>query len=304
LTPENSRRGVKFVKFVLFLLLFVAAQKFCQARTGGFTLSTIDTDIPYDASWEVPPSPLPPLNRPFSFLGKGGQSYVFLSEDRSIVLKFFKKPHGLSDDLIAGIEQILPNSLRPYRAQFLQKRLERFRTIFESCRLAYTHLRRETGLLYLHLNPTLHECGTVTLIDRLGISHTVDLDATSFLVQKRGQLLCRRLTSHLREGNLEGARTSIASLLHYLKKRSEAGIRDTDNALKRNYGFMDDTAVSIDVGSFLIDPTLQEPAALHQDLVRKTRQLRRWMIKRHPELVSIFDEEVQKIDPLLYSSPK
>lgn len=290
------------LKVGLAVAVLLGVRRFCDDRTSGFTAAMIDRHIPQDARWNTTSLSLEEeknlariLDQPFYFLGRGGQSYVFVSKDRKIVLKFFKKNHAVPDSWIEKLDQLIPLSLAPFRREHLQTREERFQAIFASCKLAYENLKKETGLIYLHLNPTQAKHKTIQIYDRCGIAHTVDLDSTSFIVQKKAHLIFSKIKRQLQQNDVEGAKRSICTMIDYIAARSKAGIRDTDNALKRNYGYIEDMPITVDVGSFVLDETLKSAKAYKKEVVRKTRKLRKWIEKNHSELLPFYQEHMQKI---------
>lgn len=255
----------------------------------------IDRDIPYDpilnsVSDFIDSDKI--LSQPFKFLDRGGQSYVFISQDQKTVIKFFKKQYNISDGLIQAIDSFLPASLKKYRFEFLKTRQERFYPIFKSCKIAVEYLKDETGIIYLHLNPT-RDLPFLEVVDNLGISHKLNLNTTSFLIQGRAELIFSKMEERLARHDVEGAKQLIRNIFEYIYKRSQKGICDTDNGLKRNYGYIDDKAISLDVGSFVFDESLKDPLIYRAELERKTRQLGKWLAEVHPELVPYFEEELQ-----------
>src|SRR5690348_14115124 len=92
------------IKRALQVLFFVVAcvliHRFCHHQTGGFSIAKIRSNHAIHPEWATPPlseqerQKLDPiLNQPFKFFGYGGQAYVFLSEDGSVILKLFKQHH-------------------------------------------------------------------------------------------------------------------------------------------------------------------------------------------------------------------
>lgn len=300
---NNYRRCLSAIlKTLLFFIGLLGLYRFCDDRTDGFTIAMIDKNILFDTQWETAPLSLPEeenishiLDQPYHFLGRGGQSYVFISKDRKTVVKFFKKHHAIPDDWIERLDRHLPSFLLCHRPFFFQKRGERFGSIFSSCRLAYENLKSQTGLLYLHLNPTPNKYKPLQIIDKCGIVHTIDLNSTSFVVQKKAHLIFSKIKQQLQQNDIEGAKRSIFLMIHYILDRSKAGIRDTDNALKRNYGYIEDIPISVDVGSFILDETLKTPKAYKKEVVRKTRKLRKWIQKHHPQLLPFYQDLLQKV---------
>ena len=287
-------------KLSLYILGFMLAKSFSESKTNGFTFTRIDRDITYDPVLETPSDfkeKEAVFSQPFYFLDRGGQSYVFISQDQTLILKFFKKHYNIPDPLIQFIDSLLPQSLKTYRFQFLKTRKEKFYPLFESCKLAHTYLKEETGLLYVHLNPTT-DLPPLQVIDCLGIKHFVNANTTSFLIQKRADLIFSHIEEKLAAHDLNGAKHLIHNMIEYIKRRSQQGIGDKDNGLKRNYGYIGDKAVSLDLGSFVFDDSLKDPAACEAEVERKTRHLAQWISGSHPELEPYFKEELSKVlDP-------
>ena len=285
----------RLLKVALCLLGFALAKFFCEDVTKGFTFVAIDRNIPYDPILGSPDEfkeKEQVLSQPFYFLDRGGQSYVFISQDQKIVFKFFKKQYNVPDNLILAIDHLLSSSLKKYRFEFFKTRKERLYPIFESCTIANQHLKDQTALLYLHFNPT-KDLPPLEIVDNLGIHHKLDLNTTSFLVQKRGELIFSCLETHLSKNDLEGAKKLIHNIFTYILTRSQQGIRDNDNGLNRNYGYIEDQAISIDVGAFVYDDSLKDPLLSQKELERKTRQLGQWLADFHPELLPYFEEKLR-----------
>ena len=167
------------MKQILLLLLSISLVAGCE-RPKGFTLSKVTSSYGADPRWDVEndlsPSELAALLQgPYTYLGSGNHTYAFMSRDEKTVIKFFKQKHMRVQSLFLSSETKLRRA---------KERLESF----SSYLLAYEKLRDETGLLYLHLNPTHHLHQTVTLIDQHGKEHRVNLDEMEFLIQKKATL--------------------------------------------------------------------------------------------------------------------
>lgn len=274
--------------------------RLCKQGTRGFEVLLMDLHVPQDSRLEsffVSSPDKEALNylfeHPFRFLGKGGQSYAFISEDGKVVLKFFKKKHFLPDRVVEAVSSLLPNGLRRYRQKLLKTRKETFFNVFESCKIAQEKLFRETGLIYVHLTPTQGVWPKVELIDNLGISHWVDLDTTSFVVQKKADLIFDKIQEQFNQGDIEGVKRSIRSLFALISRRSFLGILDHDNnGLKRNYGYIGEEAVCIDVGGLEWDESLKERERAQQELRKKTEKLFQWIAEFHPEILPYCEERI------------
>ena len=192
----------------------------------------------------------------------------------------------------------LPGVFDRLRVQFLLLQKQKLWRLFASSMLAYTQLKKETGLLHLHLNPTpdaLH----VQVVDKLGITHHVDLKNTPFVLQRRASNAFKTLKAHIKQRDIPHAKEVINNILHCLNTRYAQGIRDHDPALRRNIGLFQDRAIFIDIGSFaaIQTPFSNTPFSPQEERLRDTRRMRKWLHKRSPELTQYFDSLVQMKAP-------
>lgn len=267
----------KLFKILLFVALFLALERFCHHQTRGFSISNI-----YGTELEIKTfaGELPELVGPFTFLDSGLECYAFLSADKKHVLKFFKQHHVREADALARFLPIL--------SKMREQKRERLENCLRSCQIAYEELREESGLLYIHLAKTENQLPAVTLIDKLGIKHAVPLDGAKFLVQKRADKLMTTLNSPC-------AKEAISSLLKLIDLRCQKGIADRDPTLLKNFGFIEDQAIVIDLGSFSKDPFLKEKNRRNRTLFYETLPLKCLLTKHHPELLPHFEHELQKL---------
>ena len=262
----NLRPTLPLFKVLFPLALISIAYYFCYTRVGAFTPAQIISDIENDPQWETAPMENEHiLKQTFYYMGSGDQSYAFLGEDGKTVLKLFK--------------HLDKKGKKPLEA------------IFKSCKIAYEELQEETGLLYLHLNKT--PTFFVKIVDKLGISHYLDINATEYALQKKADnLIFPTLLALYRKGDLEKVKTHIKNLFHLIENRSLKGIGDRDTALRRNFGYLAGKSINIDIGSFFHDETLKTPAKIHEEIKSKTTRLYRWLKKHAPDLVPFYEQEL------------
>lgn len=206
---------------------FAAAYFISDLATWGFTFTRLQTSKNIGFTNQGIP-PLSELNQKYFLKAQGGQSYVFFSEDGKYVLKFFK-------------DMPRPLVLWP---SYQQKKLSKLKRTLGGYNLAFTRLPAETGLVYLHLQPSTAPLATplvTTLVDRLNIHHNVDLSSVYFVLQKKAE----PLTSC----------PDLAQVFELLSKRSAAHIADHDPRLYTNLGWIDGKLVFTDPGRFVEDPT-------------------------------------------------
>jgi hypothetical protein len=289
-------------KILLFALSFFFVERFCHKQTEGFRPHKVASSFAFDPRWEsaAPHSPaekeqiLRLLDQRYTFLGRGGQCYAFESADGTSVLKLFKAHHMRPYPWLDKLP--LPPFLSQLRSKLNLARQKRLEVIFGSCALAFNEFREETGLLFIHLNKTTHLKKQLTVVDKLGIAHTLDLDQTEFALQKKAELTLPTLSRLIKENQLQRAKACIDSLLKLIVTRSQKGIADRDPIIKRNFGFINDQAVEIDIGSYSKNDDLKKPYATSRELFFQTHKLKTWLKKHHPELL---DYTYQKIDEML-----
>ncbi|MGC2596164.1 MAG: hypothetical protein WA347_07780 [Rhabdochlamydiaceae bacterium] len=308
-------------KKVLVLLLstafFIGLQQLIELKTLGFCLQKIKADdLLYQQSWETTPLSHERnreidnlLDQSYHLIGAGSECFAFRSEDGKAVIKFFKFDHtrpvyfkrGLFSEDHSGYagtlsnhpltRMVLPAPLDHYLRRLLGIREFRIQRTFSSVKLAYEELKEETGLLYLHLNPTDHFHRMLTLYDRNGIRHEIDLDSTRFFLQKRAVPIQHHFSNLRKNGKHREASESIDSLLNLILSRCKKGFADRD-FFNKNLGFIDNQAIEIDTGSFHKNLHMRESRMYKRELFFATLELKSWLKKNYPEMVSHLEEKV------------
>jgi len=264
------------LRLILILALFIVASRLTHKVTQGFTIHAIQSNFPFNPDWVVQNPPLPDIfDQRFTFMGFGGQCYVFASEDGQYVIKFFKN----------RLNRVLPWQVA--RKKKLESKLNRD---FTSYKIAMEKLPDETALLYVHLNKTDDLKKTVRIVDRLGIEHPINLDQVDFIVQRRAQMPFPRLIHFVQNNDLDSAKAMIDSIYNLLAARASKGIYDEDANVHRNCGFIDDKPIIIDVGRLKEDPTRIDPAIQRADFVRGTEKLRPFLKEISQDLSQYFEE--------------
>ena len=284
-----------FFLFSLAVFLFWTTERFCHKKTDGFQIVKILSRLPSYPQWDTPEPTFQEMadlqevfSQPFFFLDSGGQCYAFVSKDGKIVLKLFKMHHLRQYPVLHKIP--FPGICNQWKTQFLHFQKQKLDKVFSSSHIAYTQLQAETGLLYLNLNPkpqfeNLH----VTLIDKIGIEHTLSLKDIPFVLQHKADNAFQILRFHLLHRDMTAAKEVIRDIVECLTARYKKGIKDTDPALRRNIGLLKKGAISIDIGSFVRPSQPMSPEDSKRELLNDTRRMRRWLQKRSLELTSYFD---------------
>lgn len=281
--PRRKKYHWSF-KVVFGILAFVILERLCYQATDGFQISRIltpDTVTPFEKEIVNPPlsnEVRTILQQPFQFLGSGSQSYAFVSADGQYVLKVFKQHHFYIPPL--PIEKLV---------RFQEKKRDQF---MRSCALAATSWKEETGTLYVHLSPSNDIGFSISLIDKLNIAHKVEADTLQFAVQKKADLVSPRLNHLLRNGNKEESEECIRSLIALIKMRPLKGIGDRDPVVRRNFGFIGNQAVEIDIGSYYANPFLRTEPLYSRAVFFEIKNLHGWLKNHFPELAPIAEKEL------------
>ena len=237
------------------------------------------------------------LCQPYRYLSKGGQSFVFLSEDGNYVIKFFKQK-------IFSIPHF--QSRYPFLAHFLKERKIKQRAakrdrIFSGYKIAFDKLAKETGVLYVHFNATSHLQKTLQLTLPSGQALSVDLDDCDFIVERRAECLQDHLNALLAQDRIYEAGDALRRLLELYCVFYQKDVRDRDVEIANNYGFVDGAPVLFDAGRLL-------PCVGHKDKKKYQKRIqsilpsfRNWVKAHYPMLIPYCDGAIAKIIETIYS---
>lgn len=244
---------------IVFVLAMLSLPNLAKRATHGFRAAKLQLDFPFHPEWEPPPdlSYHEALKQPYSFIGRGAQSYVFASADGHYVIKLFRFDYPVVGDKVTRL--------------------------FNACKMAYDDLREETGLLYIHLNLTPMGLPILRCTDAVGRSHRFDLNQTRFALQKRAQDFKQTLRAARYDPAIMKKR--IDQFVQLLRSRTAKDILNTDPNLSRNFGFLDNQAVEFDFGSYQHVPEMNQT----EEIAHYANRLRRWLKKNEPEWVAYLD---------------
>jgi hypothetical protein len=290
---------IYLVKLLAAVALLTGLNMFCDSQTKGFRPYLIVSNLPNDPRWEVPPLAEEEqkqitslLDQSFSYLGAGGWCIAFLGEDRKTVLKFFRHTHLLPSTLLKdfSLGKLLMKAKPLPQGAFYHQEFN-----FKSCTLLYKESRELTGLLYVHLNKTQGLHKPVTLIDNIGVKHTIDLDQTEFVVQKRATLLLEHIDHLAKHNKKDEAKRCLDDMIACLLALYKRGHRDYDHSLRNNFGYTEDGAVTLDLSSFGFDESLKKSGEYRKEVIIKTRRLSRFLDKNHKDLSNYFEQKLNEV---------
>ncbi len=176
------------LKIFFAAVLLFGLERFTRTQTRGFRIDKTTAECGYNPEWEIQGEVPEVLNQKFYFLGSGAQTYSFIGEDKTTVLKLFKHYHCYPNSRV--LRKIpYPGFASKWKEKILNHREERIGKIFNSAVLAYRDLPEETKILHLKINSKENCYPTIVIYDKIGIKYQVDLNQTPFLLQKKAELI-------------------------------------------------------------------------------------------------------------------
>lgn len=268
------------------LVIFFAVRIYYRA-TDDFSPSSITLDIPRHTQWQLPSPTISEqhtvqtiLNQPFSYLGKGSQSYVFLSEDGDYVLKFFKRKHLQPSRTLLTIRSVpFLKSYSDHRIKKLSMSLTRAMMGYKN---AYEMRKDECGLVFVHLNKFQLNLVPVLVKDKMGWEHHIDLNQTLFILQKKAKTTKEVLSEALDKKDVSLAKRRIRQVLDHYHSEYKAGVYDQDYGILKNKGFIGEKPILLDAGKLIKTEKIKDPKVYRGHLEKNVRRLSNWLRNNYP----------------------
>ena len=275
--------GKTALKALLFLACFILVERLCHQATDGFSMLRIYPPFQIDSSFD-PTAPTQAvsnqLKQSYHYLGSGSQSFAFISEDGRYVLKFFKLKDGYWK--------------RPSLSR-QKRRRESFISAFKSCKIHAELFKEESGVLYCHLKASRLDLPKVELIDCNRRRLPLNLSTVPFVFQRYAEPVDQRLLRFKEMNDLDSAKQTISQLFNLLLKRYHLGLSDRDPNLITNFGFIDDKAISIDVGGLVKNREDLKTYFYTHEIFKAQNKCNRWLKLHHPDLIHYVDKIVEDI---------
>ncbi|MFV0339647.1 MAG: hypothetical protein ACK5MA_03310 [Parachlamydiaceae bacterium] len=284
----------KTLYLLTFALLTFAGVRLYYNLTDDFRISNISDSLPANKEWEVPLDAhtkqlLDEVSKEeFNYIGKGAQVYAFASADGKYVLKFFKFKHLRPSLFIQLLPPVGP--LKTFKEQNEARKERKLLGVFQGHAIAYKYDKEHSGLLYIHLNLTNDIGKSVTLIDKIGRKHNVDLDQTVFVLQRKGETFRTAISQDLSQGLVNDASLKAKKILEMYKSEYSQGVYDRDHGISHNTGFIGDEPFHLDVGKFSYDPKMKDPKNHASDLEHVAYKMKEWVKLNYPQYAQEFND--------------
>ena len=282
-----------FLKFSLLLCFMIVSTKSWQMLTHGFRKEKIKVKLQKSSKIldsEKNKKVLKILSQNFYYLDKGCQTYVFESENKEYVLKFirfsrYKMPFWMNFTKIC-------EKGKDYYNQRQSQRQKRFFSTMRSYEITDEFLKKETGVIYVHLKKTnLNKI--VKFFDKTKRSFDINVNDFGYILQRKAQPFEKYLKKISKSNkDIEIVFNSFVDLtLEMFEKK----IVNKDYNSVRNTGVLDNKIICTDVGSFYENNHLDKYWVFHDEFTSFTKMIRKWFIKNSPEKLHIIDKKINEI---------
>jgi len=219
------------------------------------------------------------FSQPFHYLDRGKQSFVFESQDKKYVLKFFDN-RCLRSGKFSFLISIKKNQC--------EKKLNRLLIGYQ---VAETHDVENTGLLFLQLVPDPAYRLKVNLTDRFSLSHVIDLSEVPFVLQEKAIPLRKVISGLLKKDNVVAAEKRLREIMDMYVNEYQRGVIDLDHNFMYNTGFVDGHPIRIDLGRLTYEDKIKDPILYRYDLEKVfIGRLGSWLDRHFPK----YKEEIMR----------
>lgn len=278
----------KLLLVLAVILALLGLSRLYFRLTDDFRLANITYEMPFHQEWEISPMDSAQqeqwneiLNQKFYYVGKGAQSYAFKSADDKYILKFFKFKHlkpSMWVDLLPPI-----GLFQTYKEKQIERKNRLLNSVFDGYRLAYEVHAEEAGLLYIHLNKSHDLNKTVTVVDKIGLEKTINLDEVPFILQEKAKTTRQVMTELMQKDDISNAEKRIKQIFDLYLLEYEKGIYDRDHGVMHNTGFVGEKPIHLDVGKLTKDDRMKEKEYFKPDLLRIESKFNVWFKNNYPQ---------------------
>jgi hypothetical protein len=211
------------------------------------------------------------LLQPFTYLGRGSQFFVYISQDRKYVLKV-PRAAKLRESFIGRLL-----CMRVQKPDLLQ-----------SLQIASRDLAFETSLLYVHYGYCEGWSRPVRFLNRCKRAEKVDVSKIPFVLQKKIELIGESL---VRANGSQERQRIVTGYLDLIERERQLGWMSDDCSFWQNAGIDDARIVRIDIGSYVSAKTFS-----WQEM---SKPVRNWLQKADPALAVWLNKEIVRREAAL-----
>jgi hypothetical protein len=285
--------------FALFIGILSYANRMFFRQNNGFCIAFLYSSVQKNPEWELPMPTLEEktlinkiLDQKFHYLARGCHCYAFVSEDQKYVIKFHHYPSHIRR--FSWAYHPFSYLFRDSRKKIKEHNLERLFTNLQSYKDSYSELKEETGLFFLHINRSDNLHLSVTLVDKTQTEYRVSLDDVTLILQHKAELIFPKLEKWIQKNEIDEVKKLISNVIQLIVTCSQKGYVNNDPDLLKNYGFLGDRAINIDVGDILKSEEMKRKEK-YIPYIKSVTEVLRKRLENHPDLLAHFDSEIQRL---------
>jgi len=232
------------------------------------------------------------MKQRFYNLGRGRQSYAFLSEDGRYVIKI---PRYGRFRLPLWLQAMNLKCLESYRKHRIVKKQAAKEVLLQSFQIAFDSLKEESAIIAVRFPGEKGNGEVIKIADRLGRHYDLPLNTTGFVLQHKKVLFNEVFEKILLMKDREKIAHRFDQLLEVVATRARKGITCRDDAFMYNFGFDEFQAYQIDVGDFRRPITGNPKEIFDQSVQGSLKPIRAWIKKIDSDLLYLLDQKVEKL---------
>jgi hypothetical protein len=290
-----NNKNYKFLSIIFPLFSLVFFIWLAEKRTDGFITDFITRFECYDKNYEIQVSSdareiKTILSQKYHYLTRGKQSFIFESNDKKYILKFFDNSRFFSKFYILSLP--LPNFLDHIRKNCYNKRKSKLEFDLSSVKIAYERLKDDAVLVHANLTKTNFFNDKLCVTNKYGRELLLDLNNAFFILQKKCELFYPKYEESKDEVYKNHLLESFLEMIH---RRTLKLVVDNDiGKNKTNWGVFDNKAVTIDIGRWYIDENLLTSQGYKKHMVKATVTLRKYLLENDPQKIDFLDQKLKK----------
>lgn len=276
----------KFLFLSLFLFTCVSLIHFLYKIRSGYNIRKISHFKNLDPS-ELSEQDSLILSQKFTYLSRGRQSFVFVSEDDKYVLKIPRTDH-INTPIIAKIFSPLLKKHKTHQVKEVKKNLQ-------SLDIAKSLLVKETALLSIHKGINCPKNFLVKIEDPLGVSQMINLKNMHFAIQRKLPLWADTFLNAKNNNAKDRKELLVKSAIDLFLNRSKKSVANRDKTFDQNFGFENEITYQIDIGDFCLEEDRKDPVNNRRRFLDSLNTLNKWLEKNDPEMIPFLEEQKKKI---------
>jgi len=288
----NIRKILKNILPFFFLLFFIWL---ALNRTDGFKTNLITKFEKEDDTYKIDffnnfSETKKILSQDFHYLTKGRECFIFESADKKYVLKFFDSSRYYTKYFFPNVS--LPKFLDNYRKKHYVRRSNKLAFNLSSAKLAFKNLKEDSALIYVNLNISDNFDNKIKIKNKYGKSFDLDLNNIFFILQKKCDIFYQVYEKTTDE---KYKLYLIESFLEMAHNRTKKLIIDDDIGKKRrNWGLINNKAVTIDIGRWYFDEKLKTLFGYKKEMIKATKILKKYLEDNEPEKINFLNQKLNR----------